>query len=213
MKGIALAAALPVALGVIGCAPHRLDPGSARDIQRLAVVSRVAKGPVARVLHASETDRALAKALAGQVRPFEMAERVRTSLLARMPPGRPWSQVMPAIEVATALESLLVVDRAAPTDFGALRARGADAVLLLEVAEYGVRERSGAVGLFVTGQGRLFLLDGGMLWSGALDFDQTDPGGDTVDVAAMRDGGFREAVIALVDRMSARVAPSLAGER
>ncbi len=213
MKAIALTAALIIVLGTIGCAPHRLDPGSARDIRRLAVVSRVAKGPVVTGLRGDEVDRAFAKSLAAQVRPFEMAERVRASLLARMPPGQPWSQAMPAIEVATALESLLVEDRATPTDLRVLRDRGADAVLLLEVQEYGVHERNGAAGLFVRGQGRLFLFDGGTLWSGALDCDQLDPGGETVDLEAMRDGGFRDAVIALVDRMSTRVAPSLAGER
>jgi hypothetical protein len=221
------AVAIVAALAGVACAPHRLDPDHARDLRRLAVISRVAKGPAASVASAGakgvpgeaaeeaaeESDRALAEALARQVRPFEMAERVRVSLLAHLPAAHPWTQVMPPIEVATALDSLLVEDATAPVDYAALQRRGVDSVLLLEVSEYGVHGRAGAVGLYMKGKGRLFVLGGPTLWSGALDYDQLEAGGDPADTAALGKGGFRDAVIELLDQMSARVAASLAGGR
>ncbi len=211
-----------VALALVACAPHRLDPGDARDLQRLAVVARVARGPTVLLARDSsgapgtgdeESDRALAEALARQVRPFELAERVRVSLLAHFPASRPWTQIMPPIEVATALESLLIEDATAPANYEALRARGADSVLLLEVSDYGVHARGGAAGLYVKGQGRLFVIGGSTLWSGALDFDQLQVSGESADPAALRSGGFRDALVELLDRMSARVAASLTGGR
>lgn len=222
MNRIGISAAILVALAGSACAPHRLDPGDARDLRRLAVISRVKKGPTAAVSRdpagapargAEESDRALAEALARQVRAFELAERLRSSLLAHLPATRPWTQVMPPIEVATALDALLVEDATSPVNYDALRARGADSVLLLEVSDYGVHSRAGATGLFVKGQGKLFVLGGPTLWLGRLDYDQLDPGGDPADPAALRSGGFRDAVIELLDRMSTRVAASMAGER
>jgi hypothetical protein len=217
------AVAIVVAVAGLACAPHRLDPGRARDLRRLAVVSRVAKGPAASVASAGakgapgeaveEANRALAEALARQVRPFEMAERVRVSLLAHLPTAHPWTQVMPAIEVATALDSLLVEDATVLVDYAALQQHGADSVLLLEVSEYGVHSRAGTVGLYMKGKGRLFVLGGPTLWSGALDYDQLEDGGESADPAALGKGGFRDAVIELLDQMSARVAASLAGGR
>ena len=106
-----------------GCAHTQLDAGSVRDITRLAVVVRAAAGPTVTVARSNsregrafpdkspaDADKALQEVLAKQVSVFEIEERVREALMAKLPGSPPWSTAMSASQVATALQSFLVVD-------------------------------------------------------------------------------------------------------
>ncbi|MGC4113464.1 MAG: hypothetical protein QM765_02095 [Myxococcales bacterium] len=208
-----------------GCAHAQLSEGSLTDVHRLAVVVRASPGPSVSVaaagenkayptLAASESDARLKETLSKQVTVFEIEERLRATLMAHLPETAPWSTAMPAAEVATVLQSLLVVDRTQPVDYDALRGAGADAVLELKVAEWGVRHQAGKSGLYLKGAGKLFRLPGKSgIWANTLDIDLAkDPEVEAVDVIAVRNGGFREAVITLLEKLSARVAGQLAGK-
>lgn len=216
--GLALAA-------LTGCAHSQLTEGSLTDVRRLAVVVRASAGPTVAVakggdnrayptMSTADADDRLKEALAKQVTVFEVEERLRATLMARLPESPPWSTAMPAAEVATVLQSLLVVDRTQPLDCDALRGAGADAVLELKVTEWGVRAEAGKTGLFLKGDGRLFRLPGKSgVWANTLDIDLSkDPESESADAIALRNGGFREAVIALMDKLSVRLAGQLAAK-
>lgn len=208
---------------LVGCAHRQLSPGAVRDVKRLAVVVR-AKGAlkvtVAQdgeqrafpTLSPREADQQLADRLSKQVKIFELEERVREALMAQLPVEPPWSTALSAAEVATALQSFLVVDRSGEVDYDALRAAGADAVLELQVTEWGLG-RTGKVGMYLKGQGKLFHLGGSTIWADSLDTDlRLDPAVEGLDVVVLRDGRFREAVITLVRRLAERIGPQLSGE-
>lgn len=221
---------LPYALAVVaatGCAATQLRPGAVRDVRKLAVVVRVSGGPTVEAarkdpregrafptLAPDEADLRLQEVLARQVTLFELEQRIREAILARLPAEPPWSTAMSAAEVATAQQSLLVVDRSTPVDYEALHAAGADAVLEMRVTSWGVA-RNLRTGLHLRGDGRLLRLPGrSAVWADRLDTDlSTEPEGEGVDVVALKDGGFREAVIALVGRLAGRIAGQLGGER
>ncbi|HEY3449865.1 MAG TPA: hypothetical protein VGK67_26160 [Myxococcales bacterium] len=217
--GLALASLLT------GCAHAQLTENSLNDVHRLAVLVRAVPGPAVAVasagenkayptLGAGESDARLKETLAKQVTVFEIEERLRATLMARVPETPPWSTAMPAAEVATVLQSLLVVDRTQPVDYEALRGAGADAVLELRVSEWGVRHEAGKTGLYLKGDGRLFRLPGKSgVWANTLDIDLAkDPQSEAVDVIALRNGGFREAIIGLLDKLSIRVASQLSAK-
>lgn len=219
---------LTVALAALtGCAHAQLSEGSLRDVQRLAVVVRAVPGPEVAVatrnpadnkayptLAPKESDERLKETLTKQVTVFEVEERLRATVMARVPEGPPWSTAMPAAQVATVLQSLLVVDRTQPIDYDALNGAGADAALELKVNEWGVHTENGKTGLYIKGDGRLFKLPGKSgIWANTLDIDLAkDPEVEGVDVIALRNGGFREALIALIEKLSTRVAGQLAAK-
>src|SRR5690606_24768363 len=101
----------------------RADPERLRRIEAVAIVARVRQGPTVKVAQVApelanppgvsgvESDRRLARQLSAQVRPYEVGERLRAELMRRLPNEPPWSRALPAVEVATALESLLVEDQ------------------------------------------------------------------------------------------------------
>jgi hypothetical protein len=192
------------------CAHRQIDASSVQDVTRLAVVVRASPGPT---VSSSEPDKTLVDMLGKQVTVFELEERVRESVMARMPAAPPWSSAMPAAQVATALQSFLVVDRSLPLDVDALRAAGADAVLELRITEWGVT--SGAKpALYLKGQGSLYRLPGkGGIWADKLDTELSDSEGEAVDLAALKNGGYREAVIRLVGRVAERIAAELGGKQ
>ena len=209
-----------------GCAHTQLDAGSVRDITRLAVVVRAAAGPTVTVARSNsregrafpdkspaDADKALQEVLAKQVSVFEIEERVREALMAKLPGSPPWSTAMSASQVATALQSFLVVDHSQPIDFDALRSAGADAVLELRVSDWGLTY-SGKSGLYLKGDGKLYRLPGKSgIWADVYDVNlASDPESDGVDVVALRNGGFREAVIHLVGKLADRLVPELAGK-
>jgi hypothetical protein len=222
-----LSIAVVLAFVLLGCTgTKRLNPNSLREVHRLAIVVRVTPGPMVRVaqedsklnraypdVSPEEADRALGVVLARQVRPFEIEERVRASLVQRLPAAPPWSTAMPAVEVATALESLLIEDRTQAVSYQALAAHDADAVLQLDIKEYGVLNRGGHTGLYLKGEGRLFMLGGSTLWRSRFLIETTEGGAGAVDLVALRDGGFRDAVVGLVNQTADWLAQELAGPR
>jgi hypothetical protein len=215
-------------LGVVvaflsGCPKHKeLSPSSLNDLRRLAVVVRVAGEPLVSLADSSgavkpidqklssQQDATFGAALRKQVRRKEVQERLREAVLAKLPQTPPWSTSLPAIEVATALETLLIDEGLKPLDYDALAARGADGVLQLEIAEWGLHARQGRPGLYVKGEGKLIKIDGGLVWGASLDFDElADPAAEAQDAVALRDGGFRDAIIGLVGKLSDRIAAQL----
>ncbi len=200
---------MALALLLAGCAHKSLRAGSLSDIHRLAVVVRVTSE--SRVALGGQADEALATALKRQVKRFEVGSRLREAVLSRLPSTPPWSQALSEVEVATALESLLVDDKMQPVDLEALRARGADGVLQLDVTEWGLHSAQGKPGLYLRGEGRLTRIDGALLWGASIDHDDlADPAAEAADPIALRDGGFRDAIIGLLGRVGERLAGQLA---
>jgi len=214
---------------VTGCSGHRrLDVDKLQRLQRIAIVARVSSaGPRVDVATVEpregrafptsspeQADKALAAALERQVKAFELRERLRVAMQGNLPASRPWTNVMPAVEVATALDALLVEDRSGELDYAALKQYGGDAVLELAVHEYGLRHRNGKTTLYVKGQGRLFTLEGSELWRFPFspDDEQFQPEVE-VDVVALRDGGYRDALVELFDRIAEKLGADLSGER
>ncbi|MFN7130732.1 MAG: hypothetical protein ACK4N5_01540 [Myxococcales bacterium] len=225
MVGRYEALALAAMFVASGCGGHkRLDPAALQRVESVAIVVRVVQGPLVLVAQAApaladpptaspvESDKRLAGQLASQMRRFEASERLRGAVANKLPPEPPWSRALPAVEVATALQALLVDDRAGDFDYEALRKRGASAVLELVVREFGVRHRDGATGVFWEGTGRLLELGSGdVLWRAPLSYDEAaDPGGERRDVAVLRNGGFREAMFEMIERISDQVVAELA---
>ena len=224
MKSLVGRVLLTAALLGAGCSRYRaLDPDHERELHRVAILAHVDSGPVVQVaqvdpkegrayptLAPAEADKKLAGALLGQVRRFELQERLRAALVERLPARPPWTTTLPAVEVATALQSLLVEDRSGDIDYKALWSRGADSVLELTVSEFGVHTVKGRTGLYLKGDGRLFTREGSTLWKAPLDLDDAlDLNAEPANVVALRDGGFREAIIGLVGRLSERLADDL----
>jgi hypothetical protein len=216
-----------VGLGVVvlflssGCGRYKpVDPAAVRTLRRVAIVAHVDSGPLAMVAQVAaresggnrmgvpeELDKRLAAALVKQVRRFELQERLRAEVVRKLPSHPPWSTAVPAVEVATALQSLLVEDRSGDIDLAPLAARGVDSVLELSIAEFGVRRDKGRTSLYVMGDARLFTLEGVTLWKFPLDTE--DPASEGRDVRELQEGGFRDATIELVDALANRIAADL----
>jgi hypothetical protein len=97
---------------------------------------------------------------------FEVSERLRSQVAVALRGEKPWSNAVPASQVASALETFLV-ERvpAVPPDYNRLKPLGADAVVELVVEGYGIKNEAGANQTYVRGYGRMFLLaDGTELW-------------------------------------------------
>ncbi len=124
----------------------------------------------------------LASAMNAAIGKFEVSERLRSQVSVALKSEKPWSNAVPASQVASALETFLV-ERvpALPPDYDRLKPTGADSVVELVVQEYGLRPESGRSQSYVRGYARMFLLaDGSELWR--VDFQRS--GG----VAAFRAG-------------------------
>jgi hypothetical protein len=121
---------------------------------------------------------------------------------------------MPAVEVATALDSLLVDDRSGPPDYRPLAARGCNSVLEVVVDDFRLKQTAGKNGFAIQGMARLFKLDGSTLWRFpfAID-DSADPQAAPLDLEAVRKGGYRDALIDIVERLGTQLAADLAGDK
>ena len=216
-----------VAVAAGGCAHKQLDTGSLDEVERLAIVARVTADPqveAARVdpregrayptATPEEADQALAAELKKQVSSFELEERLRSAIVGRLPATPPWSNAMPSVEVATALDALLVEDRSGPPDYEALLAHGSNAVLEIEIERFGLHRVGTKTGLYLEGRGRLFKIEGGTLWKAPIKFDDARAlEGESLDVVALRKGGYRDALIDLIGRVGETVAQELRGEQ
>jgi len=158
-------------LAAAGCSHTQLSGADLDGVKRPAYVARVAEGagPKADGVHTAEpapSEAQLVTSMNAAVGKFEMSERLRSQLASALRGEKPWSNAVPAAQVASALE-LFLVERvpAVPPDYSRLKPLGADAVVELVIEDYGLRGGSDGAQSYVRGYGRMFLLsDGSELW-------------------------------------------------
>ena len=220
--------AFALALALAGCAHSSLEGSDLDRVQRPAFVSRVADeaGPRVSVYRSDSTqasrlggsspedaDRKLEESLKPALSRFEAAERLRSHVTAAIQSEKPWSQAVPASQVASALETLLVQEAPGSSpDYGRLRPLGADSVVEFVIEEYGVRSEKGVSQTWVRGTGRMFrLADGGELWRSGFSGNSTDAGLPPLDPAVLSGNprSFHEQMVAVLDSVSVRLARQL----
>ncbi|MGO8969981.1 MAG: hypothetical protein ACLQDQ_10480 [Myxococcaceae bacterium] len=158
------------ALAICACSHTSQLAGAELDrVQRPAFVGRLGEGagPKAQGLAtASVSEAELLAAMNAAIGKFEVSERIRSQLAVALHAEKPWSNAVPASQVASALETFLV-ERVPPVppDYSRLKPTGADAVLEIVVEDFGVRPDGSAAQSYLRGYARLFLLDDGTeLW-------------------------------------------------
>jgi hypothetical protein len=227
-----LRAAFPfVLLALIGACAREVSvkPERLSEAKRIAIVSRVEHGPSVLVARsepgglslfpgetdARKLDEKIATVLARKVSRFQVSERLRAGLVRDLPPRPPWTQLVPAVDVASALETLLVDTRDEPPDFGNLRGTHADAVLDLAVKDFGVVRRQGKVGLYCTVAAQLFTLEGrDTIYRRTIDLDDARDGrGDLEPLLLLSGGGtdYRDDLEGMLGRLSHEIALDLGG--
>jgi hypothetical protein len=187
------ALALLVLLVGPGCAHAPLTAETAARMQRPAFVVRVSPR---------------GEDLEGVVR-FELAERLRAGLFQSLPRKAPWTGRVDPLAVMNALQLLLVQDESSrPLDYASLRPLGADGVVDLEVKRWGLRrDVKAGDAVFAELAGRVFLLEGGELWSGTVAVSVPAPEGLS---AAERRALLAEAFGELGLKTAARLSPEAA---
>jgi hypothetical protein len=157
-------------LSALGCSHAQLSGADLDHVQRPAYVGRVADGAGPKVTGAlagvNPPEDQLIVAMNSAIGKFEVSERLRSQVAFALRGEKPWSNAVPASQVASALETFLV-ERvpAVPPDYNRLKPLGADAVVELVVEGYGIKNESGTNQTYVRGYGRMFLLaDGTELW-------------------------------------------------
>jgi hypothetical protein len=158
------------ALFAVGCSHAQLTGADLDRVQRPAYVARLAEGAGPKAVGVqSATDASAAQLLASMnaaIGKFEVSERLRSQLAVALKSEKPWSNAVPASQVASVLETFLV-ERvpAVPPDYSLLKPTGADAVVELVVEEYGLRPQGTQSQSFLKGTARMFLLsDNSELW-------------------------------------------------
>lgn len=144
---------------------------------------------------------------------FEVADGIRATTLAMLPREQPWTSTVPPGAVSRTLESLLTeeVPIKAP-DFELLRPLGVDAVVEIVVEDYGMRSDNGNAGCYLTGYGRMFMLDGGgNLWYRSFRADEVASGQEPLDPFAVNKDPrvFREHMSALAKAVAEQFAADL----
>jgi hypothetical protein len=222
MRGAALWLAVTVAWLGPGCAHQRLAGKDLERVQRPAFVSWVEDGAglwsqvfrndgsyaprLAKLkprLDAAQADRRLQDRLAKSITRFEVSDRLRAGAQARLSSQAPWSQAVDAAKVGTLLESFLVEELpASPPDFEELRQLGVDAVVEIQVKEYGIRSEGGRAGAYVAGVARMFFLGGADVWRFPFRYDQVESREADLDPfqVAREPERFRTALAGLLDR-------------
>ncbi len=204
-----------LALGAILSCSHRVefDRSAAGDIHRLAVVVRVLHDPTVELedhLPAGQTADKLIKALTSTMTTFELAERLRSSLLEHLPSSPPFSDLAPIVQVEAALGSLLTVEKnAGPPSFKDLKPLGVDGVLYLEVEHWGASVEDEKPALFFDGTARMFTLDGdSTVWREPIQ-DRGPSGGLSGDWS--QEANLRALLTDLSENAGTRLAVSLGG--
>ncbi len=207
-----------------------MNPGKLSEVHHIAVVARVERGPsilVARTepnglalfpgeKDAKEVDEKIARALSRKMTRFQVAERLRAGLVRDLPSRAPWTHLVPAVQVSSALETLLVDHGDDPPDFDALRPLGADAVLELAVKDFGVRRSGGRVGAWARISGHLFTLPGrDSMYRRAIELDDAREGRVEIDPLPLlrAEGGYRESLEDLLGRAASSFAEDLGGKK
>ena len=188
------------ALCLGGCAHRPLSSDGLRQVHRPAFVSWIedGAGPKSRVfredpsyqgklkrLDPKEADRRLQVKLANAISRFETSDRLRAVALANLPKEPPWTSAVDPAKVASALESFLVEHVPAnPPDYELLKPLGADSVVEFVIEDFGLKSADGRATAYVSGRGRMFVLDGSELWRQSFRLEQPNqPGLDPFRVA------------------------------
>lgn len=160
------------AMLLCGCAHKSLNPAALETIERPAIVLRALRDPE---LSLAERDASQEPRLRGRLNAFQMNERLRSAVIAHLPNVEPWTSIMPSVEVATALDLLLVQDRAESPRYELLKERGSNTVLEIKVERSGLRynPKTDKTGFFLEGSARLFHIGGSTLWRAPLALDST----------------------------------------
>ncbi len=177
-------------LATCACTHPQLTGAELDHVQRPAFVGRLADGagPKAQGLPASGPSEAqLLAAMNAAIGKFEVSERLRSQLAVALRGQAPWSNAVPASQVASALETFLV-ERVPPVppDYNRLKPTGADSVLELVVEDYGLKAQGTTAQSYLRGYARLFLLaDGTELWRVGFERAGTSEGLHALDIAGL----------------------------
>ena len=203
------------ALATLGCSHAQLSGADLDRVQRPAYVGRVAEGagPQARGAGPEQSEAQLVTAMNAAIGKFEVSERLRSQLSVALKGEKPWSNAVPASQVASVLETFLV-ERvpAVPPDFDRLKSTGADAVVELVVESYGLQPVGSTAEAYVRGYARMFLLSSGSeLWRGTFQRTATTQGLPTLDAARVLEnaGPYGDQVRALLDGAALQLAAEL----
>ena len=172
LSSLTLALALFAAAFLSGCAHKAFNPASLKTIERPAVFVRAKSEPI---LELSEADAAHEKRLRARLNAFQMSERLRSAIVHHLPPVEPWINIMPSVEVSTALDRLLVQDTAEEPRYELLKQHGSNTVLEVFIDASGLRynPKTKKTGFFLEGSARLFHIDGDTLWKAPFSMDST----------------------------------------
>lgn len=227
-----LTRALPVFFAVAalwGCAHKPLSGGALDEVRRPAFISRIEEnaGPKSEVfrgdssyspklkrLEPKEADRRLSAKLQKHMGRFEIAERLRTATLAKLPKESPWSRTVDQARVYSQLQSFLVQEVPAnEPDYNLVGELGADAIVEFVIEDYGIHSEDGGAQAYLVGYGRMFRIDGGKeLWRRAFRVDMLDEDGfgrlDPFRVAKDREL-WRDTMGIMLDAVAAQFAQDL----
>lgn len=203
-------------LCALGCSHAQLSGADLDRVQRPAYVGRVAEGAGPKAQGAGGADAsnaALSTAMNAAIGKFEVSERLRSQVAVALKAEKPWSNAVPASQVASVLETFLV-ERvpAVPPDYNRLKPTGADAVVELVVEEYGVRPQGAQSQTFVRGYGRMFLLaDGSELWRGEFQRSGESQGLPPLDASSLQSSAtaYGDQMRTLLDASAAALAQEL----
>jgi hypothetical protein len=173
----------------LGCSHAQLSGADLDRVQRPAYVGRLAEGAGPKATETGVTEPPqLVTSMNAAIGKFEVSERLRSQVAVALKDEKPWSNAVPASQVASVLETFLV-ERvpAVPPDYNRLKPTGADAVVELVVEEYGLRPQGAQSQTFVRGYGRMFLLaDGSELWRSEFERSGATQGLPALDASAVQ---------------------------
>jgi hypothetical protein len=201
-------------LAAFGCSHAQLSGTDLDRVQRPAYVGRVAEGAGPKAGGGTDSaDAQLVSAMNAAIGKFEVSERLRSQVSVALKGEKPWSNAVPASQVASALETFLVerVPAVAP-DYDRLRPTGADSVVELVVEEYGLRPEAGGSQSYVRGYARMFLLAGGSeLWRTDFQRSAGGQGLPALDRTAVQSnaGPYGDQMRSLLDGVAVALAQEL----
>ncbi len=174
-------------LATCGCSHTQLTGAELDRVQRPAYVGRLADGAGPKAQGVGTSEAQLVTAMNAAIGKFEVSERLRSQLAVALRGQAPWSNAVPASQVASALETFLVErDPPVPPDYNRLKPTGADAVLEVVVEDYGLKAQGTVAQTYLRGYTRLFLLaDGTEVWRGDFERSGTGQGLRLLDVAGL----------------------------